>query len=192
MASRQEVEIWTIQLAQHSEKLDRARSDYIRDFQPVFRSIVAELVGMATVGFEYYRGWQAGSDLTEIYAEDFENDQKRGHTHKGFQRADVRITVDGQSAAKVCSRGELKALVWSMVLAQGALAKTKDKQETLYLVDDLASEFDPDHRRRVCRFLAGTTNQVVLTGCEKDALLASCDGVYNSLFHVKHGNVEVK
>lgn len=192
LASVKELETWSHRLAGYSEKLDSARRSYVEIYQPLFAETVAELLGMDAVGLEYYRGWEADENLFEIYMKDIENDQKRGHTQSGFHRADVRITVDGQSAVKVCSRGELKALVWSMVLSQGALASSRDQLDTLYLVDDLASEFDPEHRRRVCRFLAGTSNQVFLTGVEKDTLLSSCDGVYSGLFHVKHGNVEVR
>ena len=117
-------------------------------------------------------------------------------TQKGFQRADVRITVSGQPAAKVCSRGELKSLVWAMILAQGALASdpgsTGSSGSTLYLVDDLASEFDEEHRRRVCQFLVETGQQVLLTGVEQRSLLTACENKYGRLFHVKHGEVEVQ
>jgi DNA replication and repair protein RecF len=63
---------------------------------------------------------------------------------------------------------------------------------TLYLVDDLASELDEKHRTRVCQFLLGTGQQVLLTGVEVEPLLSACDNQYGRLFHVKQGRVEVQ
>ena len=132
----------------------------------------------------------------DIYLKEADLDQKRGFTQKGFQRADVRIGVAGQQATKVCSRGELKSLVWAMILAQGALASYTDTSDggrgTLYLVDDLASEFDKEHRQRVCQFLVETGQQVLITGVEQRSLLAACKDKYGRLFHVKHGEIELQ
>jgi len=185
----QELGAWSVQLAEHAEKLDRARQAYVSAYRPVFQAAVDSLASIPSVDLEYYRGWGGDTSLAEQYEKDSRNDQKRGYTQKGFQRADVRITVGGQSAEKVCSRGELKVLVWSMVLAQGALT---DNQDTLYLIDDLASELDAEHRLRVGRFLADTGNQVLLTGVERGRLEASCDGRHKGMFHVKQGQVEVQ
>jgi DNA replication and repair protein RecF len=193
---RKEIESWSTQLAIQAERLDQARKNYVDQYRPLFSEVVLQLTGMTGVGFDYYRGWDREGDLREIYGRDLENDQKRGFTQKGFQRADVRITLDGQPAVKVCSRGELKALVWGMILAQGRLLTEQEQQDTLYLVDDLASEFDEEHRRRVCRLLVGTTNQaknqVMMTGVDRDSLVGACEEQYECMFHVKHGEVEVR
>ena len=191
VAGRLELEAWTAQLVRCAEKLDRARANYVAEYEPVFQAVVAELSGLKEVRFDYYRGWAAGVALADIYAEELLDDQKRGHTSKGFQRADVRMRIAGQPAAAVCSRGELKSLAWSMVLAQGALARGEHPLAgMLYLIDDLASEFDLEHRRRVVQFLHGTGNQVLLTGVDKAVLIEACHGVEESMFHVKQGKVE--
>ncbi len=184
------LETWSVQLAHQAEKLDQARASYTARYEPVFQSLVAEILGLDGVKFEYYRGWEAGASLVEIYADDLAGDIKKGHTQKGFQRADVRIEIDGQPAVSRCSRGELKALVWSLVLAQGSQLQTQQHQEILYLVDDLAAEFDLEHRRRIVKFLSGTDNQVLLTSIDRDALIAACDGVETRMFHVKQGKIQ--
>ncbi|MBT4162933.1 MAG: DNA replication/repair protein RecF [Gammaproteobacteria bacterium] len=187
-----ELNAWSIQLAGLAEGLDLARGLYIEQYRPVFLEVVSQLSGMSGVSLEYHRGWGEDTTLLEVYERDAESDKKRGFTQKGFQRADVRITINGQPAVKVCSRGELKALVWAMILAQGAVANQQEDRETLYLIDDLASEFDVDHRRRVGDYLAATGKQVLLTGVEKKALMASCDGKFERLFHVEQGRAKVR
>ncbi len=191
-----ELETWSNRLATYANQIDLQRTRYVELYRPVFTEIVQRLLGIDEVTFDYYRGWHREADLMDIYLKEADLDQKRGFTQKGFQRADVRITISGQPAAKVCSRGELKALVWAMILAQGALASDTGTPEgargTLYLVDDLASEFDEEHRRRVCNFLVETGQQVLITGVEEKPLLAACKNQYGRLFHVKHGEVEVQ
>ncbi|MDE0989701.1 MAG: DNA replication/repair protein RecF [Pseudomonadales bacterium] len=191
-----ELETWSDRLATYANQIDLQRTQYVELYRPLFTEIVQQLAGIDEVTFDYYRGWHREADLMDIYLKEADLDQKRGFTQKGFQRADVRITVSGQPAAKVCSRGELKSLVWAMILAQGALASDTGTSEggmgTLYLVDDLASEFDEEHRRRVCKFLVETGQQVLLTGVEEKPLLAACKNQYGRLFHVKHGELEVQ
>ena len=190
VSDSQELDSWSVQLAALAERLDLARTNYLKEYLPVFEKAVMELSGLEEVRFDYFRGWDGQSSLLEIYQKDREIDQKRGFTQKGFQRADVRITVAGQPAIKVCSRGELKALVWAMILAQGSQAGGRTQQGTLYLIDDLASEFDAEHRQRVCRYLADTKSQLLLTGVDQEALMAACEGNCERLFYVKHGAVQ--
>ena len=191
-----ELEAWSERLAAYANQIDQQRNQYVELYRPLFTKVALELTGLAEVKFDYYRGWNREAELRGIYLKEAALDQKRGFTQKGFQRADVRITVSGQPAAKVCSRGELKSLVWAMVLAQGALASKISRLvgsgATLYLVDDLASELDDQHRHRVCKFLLETGQQVLLTGVDEKSLLSACNNRYGRLFHVKHGQVEVR
>jgi DNA replication and repair protein RecF len=194
--NQRELETWSNLLANHANQIDQQRTQYVDLYRPLFAEVVGKLAGIEEVRFDYYRGWNREADLRDIYLKESDLEKKRGFTQKGFQRADVRITVCGQPAAKVCSRGELKLLVWAMVLAQGALAaeigKAGGSGGTLYLVDDLASELDAQHRKRVCKFLLETGQQVLLTGVDEKTLLAACGNQYGRLFHVKHGQVEVQ
>ena len=190
--SSQELHSWSVQLAALSEKLDQLRSGYIDSLEEPFQAVVEEISGMQAIRLEYFRGWERDGNLLEIYQKEVNSDQKRGFTQKGFQRADVRITVDGQPAVKVCSRGELKALVWSLILAQGNLTRSREDTKTLFLVDDLASEFDRNHRWRLGNYLVNHGHQVLITGVDRDALTGCCEDRFETMFHVKHGDVEVE
>ena len=194
--NQSELETWSDLLASYANQIDQQRAQYIELYRPLFAKVALQLAGIEELRFDYYRGWNNEADIRDIYLKEVELDQKRGFTQKGFQRADVRITVSGQPASKVCSRGELKCLAWAMLLAQGALASeisgSHGARTTLYLVDDLASELDEKHRTKVCQLLLETGQQVLLTGVEVKPLLAACDNQYGRLFHVKQGRVEVQ
>lgn len=189
-AKAEELDTWTHQLVEASEALDRFRVSYVGLYQPIFNRMMAELSGRDDIVFDYHRGWSKESSLAELYEKDRIADQKKGFTQKGFQRADVRIHVAGVPATQVCSRGELKSLVWGMVLAQGRLAEERAAGRTLYLVDDLASEFDEENRVKVCDLLSDSGQQVILTGVERESLLSACSNKYGAMFHVEHGAIE--
>ena len=198
-----ELRSWSERLVVHSNRIDELRRNYIELFEPKFTSIAGEFMSPNGARLDYYRGWGPEEDLLEIYDKDLSLDVKRGFTQRGFQRADVRITLFGQPAAKVCSRGELKSLVWAMILAQGSLMTGSLAQEKnfekepregkiLYLVDDLASEFDEEHRRRVMGFLSAAGQQTIITGTDRQLLLSASQQSCGRLFHVEHGEVKVQ
>ena len=185
-----DLEVWTRELASWAAAVDSARQAYIDEYLPVFLRVAGELTDQTELSLHYDRGWDEGADLAQDYARDLQGDLKRGHTQKGFQRADLRVDLAGQPADKVCSRGELKALVWALVLAQGALAQESGSEEMLYLVDDLASEFDARNRERMCGYLAGTEGQVMLTGVDVEPLAQATGEAVQRMFHVKHGEIQ--
>ena len=74
-----------------------------------------------------------------------------------------------------------------MKLAQGAVNQNPN---TLYLIDDLVSEFDSVHRSRVGGYLSRIGNQVLITGVEENALEECCKDNNARMFHVKHGQIE--
>jgi DNA replication and repair protein RecF len=117
-----------------------------------------------------------------------DSDLKRGYTQSGFHRADLKVSVAGQSAMTVCSRGELKVLAWSLIMSQGALLTTESGQQPVFLVDDLVSELDKEHREKICQHLIKNEGQVLATGVEAE-MLKECWGVASrKVFHVELGN----
>ena len=184
-----EMRVWTDQLVEQAEAVDEARASYVADYEPIFAEVAEKIAGISDIQLQYDRGWGVDQPLTVVYESQLDDDLKKGYTQHGFQRADVKINISGQSADKICSRGELKSLVWAMILAQGRLAKSGHQQHGLYLVDDLAAEFDAEHRQRVCEYLLDTGEQVLLTGMEREVLEVACGGQFKAMFHVKHGQV---
>lgn len=184
-----DLEVWTRQLAESAEAVHLARQNYVETYLPVFQQVASQVADLDDLQFRYARGWEEGLPLLEQYEQGTESDLKVGYTQRGFQRADVRIDLKGQPAAKVCSRGELKSIVWALLLAQGAMAKMTEQQGTLYLVDDMASEFDAQRRRRVCSYLNAMDEQVVMTGVDQAVLEAGVGEAPRKVFYMEAGQV---
>jgi DNA replication and repair protein RecF len=188
--SDDELETWTRELVRYSERLDNSRFKYMQTYEAVFRENCELLTELSNVSCQYYRGWGDDNSLLDSYQKDRAIDRKRGFTQRGFQRADVRIRVSGEEAVNTCSRGELKALSWAMVLSQGAMLESGAAGNLLYLVDDMSAELDDQHRDRICRYLKSTGNQIVATGIEQHSLVASWKAQEQKLFHVEHGSLK--
>ena len=185
-----ELALWSKELAACAEAVHAARAAYMHQYLPVFLEVAGQIAGQEGIAVRYERGWAEGRSLVDIYAEEQEADLKRGHTQAGFQRADLRVDIDGQPADKVCSRGELKSIVWALALAQGRVARDRGGQDMVYLVDDLASEFDAGNRARMCRYLSATDGQVMLTGVDRDVLAQATGEAADRMFHMKHGEIK--
>ena len=60
----------------------------------------------------------------------------------------------------------------------------------MLLIDDLASEFDADHLRRMLALLASSKAQIWLTGVDKLLIdMSKSAGLEPLVFHVKQGRL---
>jgi DNA replication and repair protein RecF len=187
-----EIAVWTDQLTEASNRLDKYRSLFFDVFAKQFGYLCESLSGLKKVTCHYRRGWGQDRDLSDIYLTQLMADRKRGFTASGVHKAEIDILIDGAPAVAVCSRGELKVLAWALYLTQGRISSdVGGVSNLLYLVDDLASELDIVHRRKVCAALLESGCQVIATGIELNQLLDCWGGFPTKLFHVEHGDISV-
>lgn len=179
-----ELEAWTAELARLSEKIHVLRTRYMEAYCRRF-SENAELTCMTDIALRYEPGWNTDLALSDVLRKETQNDLRRGYTGKGFHRADVKILVSGDEAAKTCSRGELKALAWILTITQGEDLN----KDLVYLLDDLFSELDSVHRAKICQYFAQAEKQVLTTGMDRRALLGCWADSCKAMFHVEHGVV---
>jgi DNA replication and repair protein RecF len=187
MTQTEELVTWTTQLAVQAEVINRYRLSYFRSYEKLFYDILGLVSKIDGVSLSYDSGWQNGMSLLELYENRIESDLRRGFTQYGFQRADFKISINGELANLVCSRGELKSIAWALVLAQGKLLADEQRNRAIFLVDDIASELDKDHRERFCKWLWLSESQIFATGIESESLRASWQDMKGKEFHVKHG-----
>lgn len=187
--SQEELATWTEQLVDVSESIDRERQMYINAFLPIFSETYRFLMELEGVKCTYRRGWDADSRLSDVFSLQLATDLQRRFTQSGFQRADVRMTIDGTPVAQICSRGELKLLSWSMVLAQGILVGRSERSKAIFLVDDLAAELDIRHQKAIAELLVQQGGQVLVTGTDGEHLKGLWGTVSRKLFHVEQGKI---
>ena len=110
-----------------------------------------------------------GSDLplAERLARERRRDAAAGRTLSGPHRHDLSVLhiAKGQPAA-LCSTGEQKALLLSILLAHATLVAAHRGQPPVLLLDEVAAHLDPSRRAALFDRLEHTGGQVWMTGTE--------------------------
>lgn len=181
---------WDRELCAASDELDGYRRSYIQALKPEFEATLAQLIELPELTLSYYRGWDKERDLQDVLSASLQRDQHLGHTQVGPQRADLRLRLGSHSAADILSRGQQKLVVCALRIAQGHLLNQAKKGRCVYLVDDLPSELDDQHRQALCRLLEDLQCQVFITCVDQELLQ---DGWRTdtpvAMFHVEQGRI---
>ena len=181
---------WDRELSLASAEIDGYRREYLQALKPVFERTLSELLDLSGLVLSYFRGWDKDRELLDVLSTSLPRDQAVGHTQSGPQRADLRLRIGGHNAADILSRGQQKLVVCALRIAQGHLVNQAKHGQCIYLVDDLPSELDEQHRQALCRLLEDLQCQVFIT-CVDPHLLK--DGWRTdtpvAMFHVEHGRI---
>lgn len=187
-----ELSTWDQELVGFTEQLHQYRAHCFDIFKATFYELLKEFISVDGIAISYYRGWDKEKSYAEVLAASIERDRQQGYTHMGGHRADLRITVNGQNAAEILSRGQQKLLVCALKIAQGYVFSRITGRKTVYLIDDLPSELDGKHRELLTRWLDAMSTQVFVTGVEQESLLSSWRDMHEAnikMFHVEQGRV---
>jgi DNA replication and repair protein RecF len=108
-----------------------------------------------------------GEDLRVELARGRARDAAAGRTLAGPHRTDLAVTHLGKNEpASVCSTGEQKALLLSIVLAHADLVAERSGRRPILLLDEVAAHLDPRRRAALFERLEAGGGQVWMTGTE--------------------------
>ena len=185
-----ELAVWDAEFARLSQQVNEQRQRYLTQFKPVFEQALQQLTDVQGISFGYQPGWDLERPLIEVLQGALQRDQKARTTSYGAHRADLWVKAQGRPASDVLSRGQIKTVVCALRIAQGYLYHQITGKQCVYLLDDLPSELDGTHRRRVGQLLQELGAQVFITGVFQEDLKASWPKESEmSMFHVEHGAV---
>jgi DNA replication and repair protein RecF len=174
-------------LVEHGERIDclrQAQVEQLRDALPVMLERLAP--DLPPLEIRYQSGWSSQS-LAEALERSAQRDLERRDTGPGPQRSDLFFLCRGQPARENLSRGEQKVLAAALLLAQADSLDRAGKRPVL-LLDDLASEFDEQHRVSVLNTGLASGAQTWVTGTDADPALSAA-GEGRAVFHVEHGRI---
>ena len=182
---------WDTLLIESGNQVTESRYQYLQELKPWFEKLLAFLDYPYKVELRFIQGWDEDLNYSAVLNQSFRRDCILGHTSSGPQRADVLLEVNHKEAAEVLSRGQEKLLVAILRLAQGLLLKEKTGKQSIYLLDDLASELDHQRRQQVYNLLDTFIHaQIFITATEKE-FLPTNSNAKSKLFHVEHGKIIV-
>ncbi len=133
-------------------------------------------------------GWKASGDLATELARNRSRERAAGRSLTGPHRSDLSVTHLGHGrSAALCSTGEQKALLLSLVLAHADLVAARSGRRPILLLDEVAAHLDPARRAALFERLALGGGQVWMTGTEP-ALFTDID-TESSHFTVADGQI---
>lgn len=100
-----------------------------------------------------------------------ERDRAAGRALDGPHRSDLRVTHGPkETAARLCSTGEQKALLMGLLLAHAELVATRrDGVAPMLLLDEVTAHLDGDRRAALFAELLRLGTQAWMTGTDRDA-----------------------
>jgi len=193
-ASDDQLDAWDRELVEAGEPLTRWRRDYLERLQPHLRATSDDLLPAGgEARLEFLPGWRQDElPLADALLLARVRDRASGFTSVGPHRADWRIVHADLPGRDGLSRGQAKLTALSLLLAQAELHAELRGEWPVVLLDDLASELDRGHQRRVLTRLAASGAQVFLTGTDLPAGLDGFAGAPVAVFHVERGRLRAE
>ncbi|MFC3440341.1 DNA replication/repair protein RecF [Sphingobium rhizovicinum] len=154
------------QMGEHGAALADARADLVARLNDALADQPDEPFARPLIAVD---GVEATGDepLAARLGRERRRDAAAGRTLSGPHRHDLSVThiAKGQAAA-LCSTGEQKALLLSILLAHAALVAADRGQPPVLLLDEVAAHLDPSRRSALFQRLRDSGGQVWMTGTE--------------------------
>lgn len=185
-----QLDAWEHELAQAGEAITLQREAYVSRLQHHVDALLPRLLpaaGALTLALQ--PGWRRHElALADALLLSRERDLAQGHTTLGPHRADLKLQFRDLPGREGLSRGQAKLAALVLLLAQAAHLGSHDGHWPVLQLDDLGSELDRHHQRRVLEVLAASGAQVFITGTDPLPALAQLD-IPHAVFHVEQGVV---
>jgi DNA replication and repair protein RecF len=188
-----QLDAWEQEMAAAGEPLTQHRQRYLEQLQPQLQAVLIALLPAAGDStLEFQPGWRRQElALADALLLARDRDLAAGFTSVGPHRADWRINHAAIPGRTALSRGQAKLTALSALLAQAEHHATLRGEWPVVALDDLASELDRPHQRRILDRLQASGAQIFITGTEPPAtLLERADPV--AVFHVEQGQIQAE
>jgi len=179
-------EVWDRELVENGALIDAQRRRYVQHIEPIFQELLLMLRIETPVSASYRSGWEVEVEYAAQLAKSLAGDRRVGYTRFGPHRADMDFTIGGVIAREHLSRGQVKVLMYALLLAQARALADITGGRGLILMDDLAAELDSDHVGQLIERIASLGFQSLITS--SDHRFGSYFArVEHRMFHVEHG-----
>ena len=192
ISARDELAVWTAELATAGEALATLRATVFPAFaEAMVRSLAGLLGEMGPAQITYKRGWREGLSLAERLEILLPRELEVGHTLAGPHRADWSVELGGQAIREQGSRGQQKLVALASVLVAAGMYRQRLGHPPVVALDDLVSELDVDHQGRALKECAGLGAQLWVTGTQRSPAIDEWPGECR-VFHVEQGAISAR
>lgn len=186
-ASAKSFEPWNLILSETGSQLDQFRLDYFSRLHCKFKEILSLLTDIEPE-LGYYRGWDrknTGKSLYAILSESLAVDLTRQYTQYGAHQADIHILSDDHKVKHSLSRGQQKIILFALKIAQAQMLS----KPCVYLCDDLTSELDQNHIKRLFSLINSIDGQFFISLINSDHVDGFVDKSKVSFLSVDNGTI---
>ncbi len=164
-----------------SDTIFTARREWTERISPIFADYYTAVSGGKEKARLAYRSQLEGTSLPELLAEARAKDLILGHTSRGVHRDDLEMTLDGYSARRLGSQGQVKTLTIALRLAIFDYLRQTGGKTPLLLLDDIFDKLDADRVARIMKLVSGNRSfgQIFITDTNRkhlDEILAEISG----------------
>ncbi len=160
-----ELDFWDARLAPLAVRVIQRREDFVEAMQPLLAAEYAQITDDPSLAVSYAATATAGdpSEHVEALRQARPGDVERGATSLGPHRDDLALHLGPHPLASFGSRGQLRLAGVALKLAQFELAQRRSGERPVLLLDDVAAELDPHHRRLLLERLTPSAQTIVTT-----------------------------
>ena len=190
-ASGAQLEPWEHELATSGEAVTRYREVHMASWAPLFGTAAGDLLPAAGhAALAFLPGWRREElSLADALLLSRERDLAAGFTSIGPHRADWQVAFARIPGREALSRGQAKLAALALLLSQAEHHARLRGAWPVVALDDLASELDRSHQRRVLDWLLASGAQLFVTGTEAPPALAGMADLPLCKFHVEQGGL---
>ena len=160
-----ELDFWDARLAPLAVRVVQRREDFVKAMQPLLAAEYAQITDDSTLAVSYAATATAAdpAEHVEALCQARTADVERGATSLGPHRDDLALHLGTHPLASFGSRGQLRLAGVALKLAQFELAQRRTGERPVLLLDDVAAELDPHHRRLLLERLTPSAQTIVTT-----------------------------
>ena len=160
-----ELDFWDTRLAPLAVQVVHQRRCFVEALQPLLAAEYAQVTGDTTLAVSYAATTAAAEapEFVEALRQARRADVERGATSVGPHRDDLELRLRTHALASFGSRGQLRLAGVALKLAQFELAQRRTGERPVLLLDDVAAELDPQHRRLLLERLTPAAQTLITT-----------------------------
>ncbi len=172
-ATRQHVRLWESTCHDSCIEITQLRHQYLERLARLLAQLLGpQFMDQHQLEVHYVQGWDEQQTLSEAWEQSFLQDLRFGYTQMGPHQADLKITSHQKPAKDRLSRGEQKTVIAMLKLAQGLMLQEQTQHQPSYLLDDLASELDLNHRLKIAEHLNQHQAQIFISSIEETTIFS--------------------
>ena len=179
---------WNQELARYGIMIHEARSSYLERLLPFIQEVGERFFSESDFEPRIHAGWDSSRGLAEVLERDIAADLMYGHTQSGPHKGDFTLLFNQRTVKSYASRGQMKLLVYALLLAQSRLMEERIGAAGCVLIDDVASELDESNKRALLELLRGRPTQFFVTATSREIIEEGLSGDA-ALFRITQGRI---